>query len=141
MFASRAIIYAYVGGNPVNAVDPLGLATEYIGLPFITQALVKLAQAQGIDYYNDEYGVFNLEKAMLERLKAGNDDPEDVYFYLHEMQEAQMCEKARDLPDDEYLKVQKQAHDSILEYQKISSDALYHPTVKAKYPDYFLRHK
>jgi hypothetical protein len=102
---------------------------------------VKLAQAQGIDYYNDEYGVFNLEKAMLDRLKNGYDDPEDVYFFLHEMQEAQMCEKARDLPDDEYLKAQKQAHDSILKYQNLTSDDLYHPTVKAKYPDYFLRHK
>jgi hypothetical protein len=29
LFASGAIIYAYVNGNPVNAIDPLGLETTY----------------------------------------------------------------------------------------------------------------
>jgi hypothetical protein len=35
LFASGAIIYAYVGGDPVNAVDPLGLETvsEQSGIP------------------------------------------------------------------------------------------------------------
>jgi hypothetical protein len=28
LFTSGAIIYAYVGGNPVNAIDPLGLSHE-----------------------------------------------------------------------------------------------------------------
>lgn len=39
MFASGAIIYAYVNGNPVNAVDPLGLLKNDVGIggafPFI----------------------------------------------------------------------------------------------------------
>jgi hypothetical protein len=30
LFASGAIIYAYVGGNPVNAVDPLGLTDTHL---------------------------------------------------------------------------------------------------------------
>jgi hypothetical protein len=32
LFASGAIIYAYIGGNPVNSIDPLGLDATSNGM-------------------------------------------------------------------------------------------------------------
>ena len=39
MFASGTIIYAYVNGNPVNAVDPLGLHPYGRGKPIIGEII------------------------------------------------------------------------------------------------------
>ncbi len=45
-------------------------------------------------------------------------DPEDIAFYHHEMAEALGWEKYFDLPDDEYLKKNQEAHERVLQDQQ-----------------------
>ena len=132
-------LYGYVANDPVNWVDSLGLAQgtpsgtiDYIGIPSIYRHLERLAQAQGDNFHKDKY--YERERAMLDRLKHGYGDDEDVQFYHHEMSEARMCEYAHDLSDEEYLDIQKAAHDRTLFNQGNTSKDLYHKSVNEKYP-------
>jgi adenylosuccinate synthase len=55
--ASGAIIYAYVGGNPVNYIDPLGLTQRDIDV-----GRVIAMQSQGDLVFPDHYKVMDLGK-------------------------------------------------------------------------------
>jgi len=98
----------------------------------IYRHLERLAQAQGDNFHTDRY--YERERAMLERLKIGYGDDEDVAFYHHEKAEANMCESAHNSSDEEYLDAQSLAHERVLINQGNTSRDLYHKTVNKKYP-------
>lgn len=127
--------YGYGGNDPINWSDPRGLVTVYFGIPSITNALEHLAKAQGDDFHKSPF--YGPERAMLKRLIMGFDDPEDIQFFLHEKAEADECKFYFNLPDEDYLLKQKEIHNNILKMQGNTSQSLYHPTVKALFPDYF----
>ena len=81
----------------------------------------------------DALEAFPPNRAMLERLKAGMSDPEDLSFHQHELIETQLMAQGMDA---------REAHLQTLARQEIAYEPgyeirLYHPSVISRYPDHF----
>jgi hypothetical protein len=71
--------------------------------------------------------------AMIQRLRAGSTDPQDLNFYEHEIYESGLMDQGTDT---------RAAHLQTLEWQGIPYEAgyesrLYHPSVITSFPEYF----
>jgi RHS repeat-associated protein len=109
-------LYGYVLQDPVNGMDPLGLAS-YEGLNTITEHLVRLSKAQGDDFWRAPWTA--PERAMLARLRVGQDTNWDIAFYHHEIAEAQMCEPYRKSSNKEFLDKQLEIHRYLEKLNKV----------------------
>lgn len=130
----------YVGNDPVNFIDPSGLARySPADLARITQHLNNVAQMQGDSFMSSPYCA--PERAMLGRLLGGQDSAQDLAFFMHESLEADYCEAGKGSVDknnpeavNQFL---KDIHERTLSQQGNTTRDLYHPSVIQQYPQYF----
>ena len=81
----------------------------------------------------DALDAFPPNRAMLQRLKAGKNDPEDLNFHQHEIIEAQLMAEG---VEDRAAHLQALARQGIA-YEPGYEARLYHPSVVLRYPDHF----
>jgi len=110
---------------------------DKVALVRIVAALVRLAEAQGVDFFTDRD--FGPERDMLARCLVGHSDPFTARWFYHEQAEARrlLQSGAAVLSDAGYLAAQKTAHQATIAEQGTNSPDFYHPTVVRKYPDLF----
>ena len=81
----------------------------------------------------DALDAFPPNRAMLERLKAGMIDPEDLSFHQHEMIETQLMAQGVDARTAHLQTLARQG----IAYEPGYEVRLYHPSVILRYPDHF----
>jgi hypothetical protein len=70
---------------------------------------------------------------MIERLRAGFTDPQDLNFYEHETIESNFVNNGLGVRDAHLQTLQQQG----IPYEPGYESQLYHPTVIRQYPDFF----